>query len=127
MHRPPFKVLQCQTEHVTTFVASEPLTSNINISIFCRLGRALAARAYPFLIGKSLENSFVKLPHPSHDLIIIPHVGEPSKNMPIYNCPRKTLPPICHEKLLYRGRHYAIDPLTNHVGVCVPSIFLRKC
>ena len=29
--------------------------------------------------------------------------------------------------MFFGGRHYALAPLENHVGVYAPSIFARKC
>ena len=76
-----------------------------------------------FTVFRLLENAFVKLPCPYHDLII---------NLPCRTGPKKLtqniLFPICHKKLpsiLYGVRHYALDLLENHVGV-YPSIFARK-
>ena len=77
-----------------------------------------------FTVFRLLENGFVKLPCPFHDLII---------NLPCRTVPHKfaknNLFPICHEKLpsiLYGSGHYALAPLENHVGL-YPSIFARKC
>ena len=84
-----------------------------------------------FKVFRLVENVFVKLSRPWHDLII----KFPSTNLPMWNYPRKILSPICHEKFLEKGssvlhwfgRHYALAPLENHVGVYVPSIFVRNC
>ena len=68
----------------------------------------------------------MKLYCPLHDLIINPPHKKKKK--------KKKLSLIYHEKLvkkgpsiLFGGRHYALAPVENHVGVCAPSIFVRKC
>ena len=71
-----------------------------------------------------MENAFVKLPFPYHDLII----SLSRRTVPQQICPKQFVP-ICHEKLpsiLDRARHYALAPLKNHVGV-YPSVLARKC
>ena len=81
------------------------------------------AKILRFTIFRLLENAFVKLPCPYHDLIINP----PYRTVP-NNFTQNNLSPIWHEKpySLHILWHYVIAPLENHVGIYL-SIFARKC
>ena len=82
------------------------------------------AKVLRFTAFRLMENAFVKLPYPHHDLII----SLSRRTVPQQTCPKQFVP-ICHEKLpsiLYRARHYALAPLENHVEV-YPSVLARKC
>ena len=68
-----------------------------------------------------MESAFVKLPRPWYDLII---------NPPCRIAPRSPAPLKAFRKRslhTFLGRHYALAPQENDVGVYAPSIFARKC
>ena len=86
------------------------------------------AKTLGSIVFRLLAKAFVRLPHSLHDLIINPACRTASNKFP-----KNNLSPKFHENLLekspsilYRGRHYALAPLENHVWVYAPSIFARK-
>ena len=100
--------------------------SGLHLKMYIPLWFAKILRSTVFRL---LAKAFVKLTHSWHDLIINPPCGTASNKFP-----KNNLSPAFHEKLLekspsilYRGRHYALAPMENHVWVYAPSVVARKC
>ena len=72
-----------------------------------------------YTVFRLLENAFVKLPHPWHNLIINPPLRTPTQFF--LHLPWNVF--IKRSLHVFRGRNYALAPLENHVGgICSLNI-----
>ena len=86
---------------------------------------SLPKRPILYTAFRLLENAFVKLRHPWHDLII---------NTPCRTTPPQKICPLSAMKIFYKkvppcfwGKRYVFSPLVNNVAIYPLSIIARKC